>query len=110
MSLFRLLPDFQLSERSSHALPGGFQVFRQDPGFADGGHEVGVAGPPGHGVKMDVPRNPSACGLADIHAEIKTLGGVYALQGLLGALGQVDEFMGGFCGGVQRGGRDGQKA
>ena len=77
------------------------QVFGQDAGFGYGGHEVGVAGPAGHGVQMEVAGNAGSGGLAHIEAEVEAVGRVNAFESRLGALGQLDEFVRGFSG--QRG-------
>jgi len=53
-------------ERRPHALPGCFQIFRQNARFADCRHEVGVAGPARQRMEMQVPRNARTAGFANI--------------------------------------------
>lgn len=77
-------------ERFAQALPGYSQVFGEDTGFADGGHEVGVTGPAGQGVEVEMSGDAGATGFADIHAKVEAMRLVEALENLLRALGEVN--------------------
>ena len=46
--------DAQFVEGIAQAFPGGFKVFRENAGFAHGGHEIGVAGPAGKKVHVEM--------------------------------------------------------
>lgn len=52
------------------------EVFRVHAGFADDGHEVRIAVPPGQDVHVDVSRNTGSGHRADIKAEVQSVAAV----------------------------------
>ena len=63
-----------------------------DAGFADDGHEVGIAEPARENVEMEVADDAGACGAAEVHAEIHAVGLVICLEGFFDALREVHHF------------------
>jgi hypothetical protein len=59
-----------LGERITQPFPRRHQVFGQDTGFGDGGHEVGVAGPVGQGVEVEVVSDADSGELAHADEEL----------------------------------------
>src|ERR1700719_1476611 len=79
------------------ALPGGGEIFRQDAGFADDGHEIGVAGPAGEHVLVEVVGYSGAGGFAEVDAGVEAVGGGDLTEDAVGSLSEGHEF-GGFVG------------
>jgi diguanylate cyclase (GGDEF)-like protein/PAS domain S-box-containing protein len=83
------------AERLAEAAPGDREFFGHDAGLADGGHEVGVAGPAREHVHMEVAGDAGAGALAEVHSKVEALGPVDFAQAAHGGLGEVHQFGGG---------------
>jgi hypothetical protein len=68
------------------------EFFRQDAGFADGGEEVGVSGPAGKDVEVEMGGDAGTGSRADIQAGVDTVGTVDVLEAGFGEGGEFDEF------------------
>src|SRR5919107_4679221 len=85
-------------EAAAELVVGGAEVFGDDAGLADGGHEVGVAGPAREDVKVQVVRDARARGLAEVHAEVEAVRAVDFGEYALGALRQLHQLVRGLFG------------
>ena len=65
----------------SQLAPARCQGLGQDPGVGHGGHEVGVAVPPGQDVHVEVAGNAGAGGPAQVGADVEAVGPVGGLDG-----------------------------
>jgi hypothetical protein len=72
-----------------------FQFIGVDAGFGGGGHEIGVGGPAGDDVDVEVLRDPSAGTFADVDSDIESVGGEFFFQGFSNLLDEFPE-VGGF--------------
>ncbi len=83
----------KLGKDRAHPFPGALQVFRQNAAFGNRSHEVGIAGPAGQGVQMQVSGDARATGRTQIHAEVVAVRMVEPLQHHFRALRQINQFM-----------------
>src|SRR3989442_3273689 len=65
---------FSSGEVGTEAGGGLARLLGDDPHAAHHAHEVGVAGPPRHRVKMDVVGDPGPRGPAEVHADVHAVG------------------------------------
>lgn len=63
-----------LLELFFQAFPSDVEGFGEDSGFAYDGQEIGVGHPAGQDVHVDVSGDAGTSGLADIHAQIDSVG------------------------------------
>ena len=68
------------AQRHPQPLIRCLQQLRQHAGFADDGHEIGVGHPARQGVHVDVAGNACTGGLADVHADVQTVGMVELVE------------------------------
>ena len=87
----------------SDAAAGFVEIFRQNAGFGEGGHEVGIAGPARQGVEMKVSGDTGTGGLAQVHAEIDAVRAIELGEDAFHALGKIGHL-------VRRGRGQGRKA
>ena len=93
------------SECLAKAFPGDFEFFREDSGFGDGGHEVGVAVPAGKDVHVDVAGDSGSGAFSYVHAYIEAGGLVDFPQVAFGLACEFHELgRGGFVYGREVGG------
>ena len=84
------------SECLAKAFPGDFEFFREDSGFGDGGHEVGVAVPAGKDVHVDVAGDSGSGAFSYVHAYIEAGGLVDFFEVAFGLAGEFHQFGGGW--------------
>ena len=53
---------------------GGLEIAGVDPGGTGGGHEIGVVGPAGNNVDMEMLGHASAGGASQVEAKVKAVG------------------------------------
>ena len=78
------------------------KVFGEHAGFADDAHEIRVGHPAGKHVHVDVSGDAGPGGLADVHAEIDSVGMIELAQDAFHALAEHHHFHGGFRGEVAK--------
>src|SRR6185437_16797794 len=76
--------------------PGDVEGLRQNAGFCDNGHEVGVSAPSREGMEMDVVGDAGSGGLTEVHAEVEAVGMVDLAEAEFDALGGKDHLLSGF--------------
>src|SRR5207249_9072252 len=79
------------AEIGPQARVGPGELFGKDPGLRDDGDEVGVAGPAGQDMHVNVVRHSGARGAADVEPEVEPVRVVLRLEGTLTALRQRDQ-------------------
>src|SRR5216683_2822915 len=83
-----------ISKALAELRPGDVQRLGEDAGLSGDGHEVGVAAPAWERVQVDVLRDAGAGCLAQIQAEVETIGVIDAAEGGLGLLGGEHHLLG----------------
>ena len=91
-------------ERLVETLVSGIEVFRQDAGLADGGHEIDVAGPARKDVHVDVFGDAGSGAFADVHTDVESFGPVDGAEVAGCGAGEAHHFGGGVLGGFFQGG------
>lgn len=81
------------------------EIFRKDPCFTNRRNEVGVAYPSWNDMEVQVLLDARACGFAEVHPDVETVGMILLAQRDLGSLRELEHISGGFL--VQPGKRPG---
>src|SRR5437879_13928392 len=81
-------------ERPLELFRGLTQRLVDDLHVVDHGHEVGVAVPPRHDVKVNVVGNPGPGRASDVHARVETVGSHRLVEDADGAAHGAHEFCG----------------
>ena len=68
-------------------------MLRDDPGIRKNRHEVAVTGPTRHDMHVDVRSDSGPCGLAEIPADIETLGTADVTQNTLAEDHEAMQFL-----------------
>src|SRR5712692_8402838 len=85
----RCQPSAAGSQCAAELVVGDGQVLGLDAGFANGGHEVGVAGPARQDVQVYVADDASAGAAAQVHPKVVALGLIVGRERDLHALGKL---------------------
>src|SRR6266576_6867210 len=75
---------------------GGSQIFGDNPGLTDRGHEICVPGPARQDVEMYVIDNARARRVTKVHADVESRRAIYFAERRLGSFRQVHQLVRGF--------------